>query len=84
MASVQLDSHLLYRRMNRLLFRSLRPFSLKIVNPAKLVKSDLAKQTVICAALVGVGDALAQAYRNERDLKRLVDMTLAGSFLGPW
>ena len=67
--------------MNRLL---LRPLSLKIVSPAKLVKSDLAKQTVICAGLVGIGDALAQAYQNERDLRRLVDMTLAGSFLGPW
>mgnify|MGYP003334996140 CR=1 FL=1 len=65
--------------MNRLLFGSLRrSFSLKIVSP------DLVKQTVICAGLVGVGDALAQAYQNERDLKRLVDMTLAGSFLGPW
>ena len=50
----------------------------------RLIKSDLARQTVICAGLVGVGDALAQIYQNERDLKRLVDMTLAGTFLGPW
>ena len=50
----------------------------------KVVFHDLTKQTAVCVALVGFGDLLAQMYMKQLDTKRLTDMALAGSFLGPW
>ena len=51
--------------------------------------ADLTRQTLVCSALVGIGDLLAQVYqrgggREQIDTPRLCHMTLAGAFLGPW
>ena len=50
----------------------------------RIYKSDIIRQTVVCAGLVGFGDTLAQLYNDQRDSDRLIHMTCAGTFLGPW
>ena len=66
--------------------RALSPFRRRF---ERIEWADLARQTLVCSALVGVGDLLAQLYqgggeREKIDSSRLCHMTLAGAFLGPW
>ena len=68
--------------MNRIVSRLLAVNRTGLVR--KIILSDLTKYTVICCSLVGIGDAIAQLYSGERDFNRLIDMSAAGVFLGPW
>ena len=67
-----------------------RPFQRIQQRSATVQWGDLGRQTLVCSALVGLGDFLAQIIlkrqneNHEFDTKRLTDMTITGGFFGVW
>lgn len=73
-----ISKNAIWFRMNRIIRRRVA------VLGKRFVRSDLTRQTVICSALVGIGDLIAQVYQGVQDVKRVVDMACAGTWLGAW